>query len=70
MTRACSLTSTPSKLVRPPRSNRYTKLRHAARQLRRRGGVCHQMALRFHQGGKLVVFGTGGSSTDAQHVAD
>jgi len=27
------------------------------------------MALRFHQGGKLVVFGTGGPSTDAQHVA-
>jgi D-sedoheptulose 7-phosphate isomerase len=31
--------------------------------------ACHQMAVRFHQGGKLVVFGTGGSSTDAQHVA-
>lgn len=31
--------------------------------------ACHQMALRFHQGGKLVVFGTGGPSTDAQHVA-
>jgi D-sedoheptulose 7-phosphate isomerase len=31
--------------------------------------ACHQMALRFHQGGKLVVFGTGGTSTDAQHVA-
>jgi D-sedoheptulose 7-phosphate isomerase len=31
--------------------------------------ACHQMAIRFHQGGKLVVFGTGGSSTDAQHVA-
>jgi len=27
------------------------------------------MAVRFHQGGKLMVFGTGGSSTDAQHVA-
>ena len=27
------------------------------------------MAVRFHQGGKLVVFGTGGASTDAQHVA-
>jgi D-sedoheptulose 7-phosphate isomerase len=27
------------------------------------------MAARFHQGGKLLVFGTGGSSTDAQHVA-
>jgi D-sedoheptulose 7-phosphate isomerase len=31
--------------------------------------ACHQMAVRFHQGGKLIVFGTGGSSTDAQHVA-
>jgi D-sedoheptulose 7-phosphate isomerase len=31
--------------------------------------ACHQMAIRFHQGGTLVVFGTGGSSTDAQHVA-
>jgi D-sedoheptulose 7-phosphate isomerase len=27
------------------------------------------MAIRFHQGGKLIVFGTGGPSTDAQHVA-
>jgi D-sedoheptulose 7-phosphate isomerase len=27
------------------------------------------MAVRFHQGGRLVVFGTGGPSTDAQHVA-
>ena len=27
------------------------------------------MALRFHRGGKLVVFGTGAASTDAQHVA-
>ena len=31
--------------------------------------ACHAMAVRFHQGGKLIVFGTGGSSTDAQHVA-
>jgi D-sedoheptulose 7-phosphate isomerase len=31
--------------------------------------ACHAMAVRFHQGGRLVVFGTGGSSTDAQHVA-
>jgi len=27
------------------------------------------MAVRFHRGGKLITFGTGGSSTDAQHVA-
>ncbi len=31
--------------------------------------ACHAMAIRFHQGGKLVVFGVGTSSTDAQHVA-
>ena len=31
--------------------------------------TCHAMALRFHRGGKLVVFGNGGPSTDAQHVA-
>lgn len=31
--------------------------------------ACHRMAVRFHRGGKLVVFGTGGPSTDAQHVA-
>jgi D-sedoheptulose 7-phosphate isomerase len=32
-------------------------------------GAAHAMAMRFHQGGKLVVFGTGAASTDAQHVA-
>ena len=31
--------------------------------------ACHAMAVRFHMGGKLFTFGTGGSSTDAQHVA-
>ncbi|WP_410663594.1 SIS domain-containing protein [Amycolatopsis sp. lyj-84] len=31
--------------------------------------TCHAMAKRFHCGGKLVVFGNGGPSTDAQHVA-
>lgn len=31
--------------------------------------ACHAMALRFHKGGKLIVFGNGTSSTDAQHVA-
>jgi D-sedoheptulose 7-phosphate isomerase len=30
--------------------------------------ACHAMAERFHQGAKLVVFGTGAASTDAQHV--
>jgi len=31
--------------------------------------ACHAMAVRFHQGGKLVVFGTGPASADALHVA-
>jgi D-sedoheptulose 7-phosphate isomerase len=31
--------------------------------------ACHAMAVRFHRGGKLMVFGTGGPSADAQHVA-
>jgi len=31
--------------------------------------AAHAIATRFHQGGQLVVFGTGGASTDAQHVA-
>jgi D-sedoheptulose 7-phosphate isomerase len=31
--------------------------------------ACHAMAVRFHRGGKLMVFGTGSASTDAQHVA-
>jgi D-sedoheptulose 7-phosphate isomerase len=26
------------------------------------------MALRFHRGGKLIVFGNGGAATDAQHL--
>jgi D-sedoheptulose 7-phosphate isomerase len=31
--------------------------------------ACHAMARRFHGGGKLIVFGTGGAAADAQHVA-
>lgn len=33
------------------------------------GAACHAMAVRFHRGGTLVVFGNGAASTDAQHVA-
>jgi D-sedoheptulose 7-phosphate isomerase len=43
--------------------------RELARQAGAVAGACHAMAVRFHRGGKLVVFGTGGASTDAQHVA-
>jgi len=31
--------------------------------------ACHAMAVRFHRGAKLVVFGAGAASPDAQHVA-
>jgi D-sedoheptulose 7-phosphate isomerase len=31
--------------------------------------AAYAIAKRFHQGGKLIVFGTGGAATDAQHVA-
>ncbi|MGH3320704.1 MAG: D-sedoheptulose-7-phosphate isomerase [Streptosporangiaceae bacterium] len=31
--------------------------------------ACHDMATRFHRGGKLVVFGNGGATTDAQHIS-
>lgn len=31
--------------------------------------ACHGMAVRFHRGGKLIVFGNGGQATDAAHVA-
>jgi D-sedoheptulose 7-phosphate isomerase len=41
-------------------------LADAAEQI---ASAAHAMALRFHRGGKLVVFGTGAASTDAQHVA-
>lgn len=31
--------------------------------------ACHDMALRFHHGGRLIVFGNGGAGTDANHIA-
>jgi D-sedoheptulose 7-phosphate isomerase len=54
--------------------SRLVELRNGpTRDLAGRAGTvaaaCHAMALRFHRGGKLVVFGAGGPSTDAQHVA-
>jgi D-sedoheptulose 7-phosphate isomerase len=42
---------------------------HLAGQADAVAAACHAMAVRFHRGGKLVVFGAGGPSTDAQHVA-
>jgi D-sedoheptulose 7-phosphate isomerase len=31
--------------------------------------ACHEMAVRFHSGARLIVFGNGGCSADAQHLA-
>lgn len=31
--------------------------------------ACRDMARRFHRGGRLLVFGSGASATDAQHIA-
>ncbi|GAA0360263.1 SIS domain-containing protein [Microbispora corallina] len=31
--------------------------------------ACHAMATRFHDGGRLIVFGDGEAATDAQHIA-
>jgi D-sedoheptulose 7-phosphate isomerase len=51
----------------------FERRREPVRRLASQAGAvaeaCHAMAVRFHQGGRLIVFGTGGASTDAQHVA-
>jgi D-sedoheptulose 7-phosphate isomerase len=57
-----------------PEVTRLFELRSdPARDLASQAGAvadaCHAMAVRFHRGGTLVVFGTGGPSADAQHVA-
>jgi D-sedoheptulose 7-phosphate isomerase len=48
---------------------RTEPLRNLAEQAGDVAVTCHAMARRFHDGGKLIVFGNGGPSTDAQHVA-
>lgn len=40
-----------------------------AREEQRIAEACLAMARRFHQGGRLLAFGNGSWSTDAQHVA-
>ena len=48
---------------------RAAPMRDFADQAGAVASACHDMAIRFHRGGKLVAFGTGGAGTDAQHVA-
>jgi len=43
-----------------------TALAAIAEQMAR---ACHDIAVRFQRGGKLLAFGNGGPSTDAQHVS-
>jgi D-sedoheptulose 7-phosphate isomerase len=49
--------------------NRAVPVQELAGQATAVASACHAMAVRFHRGGKLIIFGTGGASTDAQHVA-
>ena len=48
---------------------RVLPLYHLADDADSIAAACHAMAVRFHGGGTLVVFGNGTASTDAQHVA-
>ncbi len=48
---------------------RVLPLYHLADEAAGIAAACHAMAVRFHRGGTLVVFGNGSASTDAQHVA-
>jgi D-sedoheptulose 7-phosphate isomerase len=56
-------------VVRALFERRVQPVREFAEQAPRVAAACHDMAIRFHRGGKLVVFGTGLPATDAQHVA-
>jgi D-sedoheptulose 7-phosphate isomerase len=48
---------------------REAPVRELAGQAGAVASACHDMAIRFHRGGKLIVFGVGAAATDAQHVA-
>nr|WP_211244199.1 SIS domain-containing protein [Actinospica robiniae] len=48
---------------------RADPLRALADQARALADAARAMAARFQAGGKLIVFGSGGTCTDAQHVA-
>jgi D-sedoheptulose 7-phosphate isomerase len=48
---------------------REVPARGVAEDAERVARLCRDMAIRFHRGGKLLVFGTGGAGTDAAHIA-
>src|SRR6516225_10259390 len=66
-------TATPAAQDHPEVSRLFELRSDPARELARQAAAvaaaCHAMAARFHRGGTLMVFGTGGPSADAQHVA-
>jgi len=49
-------------------ARRVSPGRALADDAERMAQACHDMAVHFHGGGKLIVFGNGGAATDAQHV--
>src|SRR5256885_342932 len=53
----------------PEFARRATPGSHLAEDAERIARACHDMSMRFHRGGTLVVFGNGGASTDAQHIS-
>jgi D-sedoheptulose 7-phosphate isomerase len=67
--REATAAATAGGLVASLFQRREQPVREFGEQAGEVAAACYQMALRFHQGGKLVVFGIGGPSTDAQHVA-
>jgi D-sedoheptulose 7-phosphate isomerase len=50
-------------------ARREEPVRELAGQAAKVASACLAMATRFRRGGKLIAFGAGGASTDAQHVA-
>jgi D-sedoheptulose 7-phosphate isomerase len=50
-------------------ARRVEPARGLAGEAERVARACHDMAVRFSRGGKLIGFGNGGPATDAQHVA-
>jgi len=50
-------------------ARRVEPARGLAGEAERVARACHDMAVRFSRGGKLIGFGNGGPATDAQHIA-
>jgi D-sedoheptulose 7-phosphate isomerase len=63
------MTAAHSDVVATLFERRVAPVRDLAEHAADVAAACHAMAIRFHRGGKLVVFGVGAASTDAQHVA-